>query len=156
MPPAPDGKSTRALGTALRECGLKHEAEHVLDEVFPALEQALTTTAACRLTGRSRAAHYRRMSPPQPGAAKPRPAPASALSAEERAAVLALLNQPEYADLPPAQAWARELEAGRYHCSARTMYRISGPPGRTANAAARSPIRPRPCHSWSPPPRARY
>ncbi|MDH6111834.1 transposase InsO family protein [Kitasatospora sp. MAP12-15] len=42
----------------------------------------------------------------------------------ERAEVLALLNRPDYADLPPAQVWARELDEGRYHCSERTMYRI--------------------------------
>ncbi|WP_235437972.1 hypothetical protein [Kitasatospora griseola] len=42
----------------------------------------------------------------------------------ERAAVLELLNRPEYADLPPAQVWARELDAGVYWCSERTMYRI--------------------------------
>ena len=59
--------------------------------MFPGLERALSTAGACRLTGRSRATHYRRLSPPQPGAKKPRPAPASALTAEERAAVLALL-----------------------------------------------------------------
>ena len=35
-----------------------------------------------------------------------------------------LLNSPEYAELPPAQVWARELDEGRYWCSARTMYRI--------------------------------
>jgi transposase InsO family protein len=92
--------------------------------VFPALEQALSTAAACWLTGRSRATHYRRLSPPQSKVKRPRPAPASALSAHERAAVPALLNRPEYAGLPPAQVWARELDAGRYHCSARTMYRI--------------------------------
>ena len=92
--------------------------------MFGGLAQALSTTAACRLTGRSRATHYRRLHPtPGPEAPATRPGPASALSEEERA-VLALLNRPEYADLPPAQVWARELDTGRYHCSARTMYRI--------------------------------
>lgn len=38
--------------------------------------------------------------------------------------MLALLNRPEYADLAPAQVWARELDEGRYHCSISTMYRI--------------------------------
>jgi transposase InsO family protein len=88
------------------------------------LERELSTTAACRLTGRSRATHYRRLNPPAPKERAPRPAPASALSFAERARVLALLNRPEYADLPPAQVWARELDEGRYWCSERTMYRI--------------------------------
>jgi transposase InsO family protein len=82
------------------------------------------TTAACWLTGRSKATHYRRLKPrPVPGPRAPQVQPAS-LSAEERSAVLELMNSPEYAELPPAQIWARELDAGRYHCSVSTMYRI--------------------------------
>ncbi|MEU2835502.1 DDE-type integrase/transposase/recombinase, partial [Streptomyces lavendulae] len=50
--------------------------------------------------------------------------PPSALNADERAAILELVNAGEYAELPPAQIWARELDAGRYHCSISTMYRI--------------------------------
>jgi putative transposase len=34
------------------------------------------------------------------------------------------MNSGEYAELPPAQIYARELDEGRYHCSERTMYRI--------------------------------
>nr|WP_279591849.1 IS3 family transposase [Streptomyces sp. 846.5] len=88
------------------------------------MERELNTTAACRLTGRSRATHYRRLHPPTPRERAPRPSPASALSTTERQAVLDLLNRPQYADLAPAQVWARELDEGRYHCSERTMYRI--------------------------------
>ena len=84
----------------------------------------MTTTAACRLTGRSRATHYRRLNPPAPRERAPRSAPPSALTPAEREQVLALLNRPDCADLPPAQVWARELDEGRYWCSERTMYRI--------------------------------
>jgi transposase InsO family protein len=84
----------------------------------------LNTSAACRLTGRSRATHYRRLTPPAPQVRAPRPAPASALSLAEREQILALMNRPQYVDLPPAQIWARELDEGRYWCSERTMYRI--------------------------------
>ena len=38
--------------------------------------------------------------------------------------MLALLDHAEYADLAPAQIWARELDEGRYHASVSTMYRI--------------------------------
>ncbi|MFJ2417973.1 IS3 family transposase, partial [Streptomyces brevispora] len=96
----------------------------MVDETFEGVQGQLGTTAACRLAGRSRATHYRRLSlKPKPEPA-PRAAPPSALSSAERAEVLALLNRPEYADLPPAQVWARELDAGNYWCSERTMYRI--------------------------------
>ncbi|MFE4958608.1 transposase [Streptomyces sp. NPDC056653] len=65
--------------------------------------------------------------PPQPEAETrtvPETHARSALSPAERAEVLALLNRPEYIDPPPAQVWARELDAGNYWCSERTMYRI--------------------------------
>ncbi|WP_435110772.1 integrase core domain-containing protein [Nocardiopsis synnemataformans] len=38
--------------------------------------------------------------------------------------MLEVMNSEAYADLPPAQIWARELDEGRYHCSTSTMYRI--------------------------------
>jgi putative transposase len=79
---------------------------------------------ACRLAGRSRATHHRFLHPAAPRPKEPRPAPASALSPLERAELLALMNTARYAELPPAQIWARELDEGRYHCSIRTMYRI--------------------------------
>ncbi|MDT0343086.1 hypothetical protein [Streptomyces litchfieldiae] len=78
---------------------------------------------ACRITGRSRATHHRRLRPRPPRERTPRPAPVTALSAAERQAVLELMNTGEYAELPPAQIYARELDEGRYHCSERTMYR---------------------------------
>jgi transposase InsO family protein len=91
----------------------------------------LSTSAACRLTGRSRATHYRRLNPPAPRERTPRPAPAPALTPAERERVLALLNRPGHVDLPPAQIWARELDEGRYWCSERTMYRILAAAGQT-------------------------
>ncbi|WP_030187169.1 IS3 family transposase [Streptomyces sp. NRRL S-813] len=96
----------------------------MVDDAFTGVEYELGVTAACRLTGRSRATHYRRLRPPpERKSRKPQVQP-SALTPEERAAVLELMNSDEYAELPPAQIWARELVAGRYHCSVSTMYRI--------------------------------
>jgi putative transposase len=96
----------------------------VVDDAFTGIEGELGITAACRLTGRSRATHYRRLRPAPPPRPRKRQVQPSALTAEERAAVLELMNSDEYAELPPAQIWARELDAGRYHCSVSTMYRI--------------------------------
>ncbi|WP_405970330.1 DDE-type integrase/transposase/recombinase [Streptomyces sp. NBC_00988] len=116
--------SFRALGNDLRERGLRHATDPVADDAFACVERQLGITAACRLTGRSRATHYRRLQPPaEREPRKPQVQP-SALTAEERAAVLALMNCDEYAELAPAQIRARELDAGRYHCSVSTMYRI--------------------------------
>jgi putative transposase len=35
-----------------------------------------------------------------------------------------MLHEPEYVDLCPAQVVAKLLDAGRYECSERTMYRL--------------------------------
>ncbi|MFJ9978353.1 hypothetical protein [Streptomyces cyaneofuscatus] len=80
--------------------------------------------AACRLTGRLRATHYRRLRPALERKPRKPQAQPSVLTAEERLAVMELMNCGEYAELPPAQIWARELDAGRYYCSVSTMYRI--------------------------------
>jgi putative transposase len=47
-----------------------------------------------------------------------------ALSAEERAQVLAVLHEPRFCDLSPAEVYATLLDEKRYLCSERTMYRI--------------------------------
>ncbi|WP_308220983.1 IS3 family transposase [Micromonospora phytophila] len=88
---------------------------------------------ACTLTGTSRATYYRQAKPvgPRHGPWLPRTPPPQALSAAERDQVLALLNSPAYADSAIPQVWARELDAGRYHCSMSTMYRIARAAGQS-------------------------
>lgn len=84
------------------------------------------TAAACEALDVSRATVYRRRSPPAPqaGPAEPRPPSHRALTLEERQAVLAVLNDPEFMDKPPAVIHATLLDQGKYLCSVRTMYRI--------------------------------
>lgn len=120
------GKRGQALGTAVRERerGLKDLLESHLAPLVEELKALVGIVTACRLTGRSRATHHRWLHPAEPKPKQPRPTPASALSAVERAELLALMNSPCYAELAPAQIWARELDEGRYHCSVRTMYRV--------------------------------
>jgi putative transposase len=117
---------------------MKAAADPVVDDAFTGVEDELGITAAGPADR------------PLPGDPLP-PAPAgatakahspqvqpSALTAQERAAVLELMNSDEYAELPPAQIWARELDASRYHCSVSTMYQV----GRTASAEDRPPTLP--------------
>ncbi len=59
---------------------------------------------ACRLTGRSRASHYRQARGPVYGPPAPRPAPANKLTDQEVDALLGLMNSPEFVDLAPAQS----------------------------------------------------
>lgn len=89
----------------------------------------------CEALGLARATFYRRRGAPPPGPAVPRPRrpPAQALTAADRDAVLALLHDERFVDLPPAQVWAQLLDAGQIPpCSIRTMYRLL-----TANAEVR-------------------
>jgi putative transposase len=67
---------------------------------------------------------YRARQPQVKRLTPPRPAPAHALSAAERAAVRAMLNSERFMDQPPRQVYARLLDEGQYLCHWRTMYRI--------------------------------
>jgi putative transposase len=79
----------------------------------------------CVALALSRANYYRWQQPkaevdtPTPPRQVPR-----ALPPEERAHVLAILNDDRFADLPPAEVYATLLNEGKYICSIRTMYRI--------------------------------
>lgn len=126
-------------------------ADVILDDAFSALlALAVTIKAACALTGRSRATYYRRLSPP-PLADAPIPQaerakPPSTLSEAERAAVLDLINSPQYQHLSICQIWARELDEDRYHCSMSSMYRIARAAGqsRERRALASHPAKKKP------------
>jgi putative transposase len=77
----------------------------VIDEAFAQLEPLMGVTAACALTGLSRATLHRRRNP-KPATFGPRPAPAphpAALSAAERAQVLQILRSARFVDKAPAQ-----------------------------------------------------
>jgi putative transposase len=50
--------------------------------------------------------------------------PARKLPDEERAAILAVLNEDRFCNLAPAAVWATLLDEGKHLCSERTMYRI--------------------------------
>ena len=84
------------------------------------------TRAACTALGVSRATVARRRSRlnTPPPAARPRPAPARALTAPQRQNVLDLLHAPRVADQAPAEIYATLLDEGVYRCSIRTMYRL--------------------------------
>ena len=78
--------------------------------------------AACDALGVSRASYYRKRRPrPEPGR---RPTPPRALSHEERAHVLKVLDSERFMDKAPAQVYAELLDDGEHLCSIRTMYRV--------------------------------
>lgn len=65
--------------------------------------------------------------------------PKQALSSSEKAAVLALMNSPEYRDLAPAQVVARLADEGRYVASEATMYRLLRERGQLAHRQPSAP-----------------
>jgi len=87
----------------------------------------LGVAPTCAALGLARATFYRqrRRLNEEPSIPRVRRAPRQALAPPEREAVLALLHDEPFVDLPPAQVWARLLDAGRVPpCSIRTMYRV--------------------------------
>ena len=53
-----------------------------------------------------------------------RPEPCHKLNADERKAILNVVNQPEYASLPPTQIVPRLADQGVYLASESTFYRV--------------------------------
>jgi putative transposase len=78
--------------------------------------------AACVALNVCRASYYRAQKPA--AARKPRPKSSRALSDDENANILAVLDSERFGDKPPRQVYAELLDEGRYLCSVRTMYRI--------------------------------
>jgi putative transposase len=134
----------------------------VIEECFTQLEPLLGVSAACRVSGRSRATHYRRcnlLAGPIYGPPRPRRVPPNALSEQETAELLEVLRSAGFCDLAPAQVWAMLLDEGRYLASISTMYRVLRAHGevRERRAQASHPTRARPelmadkpnmCWSW--------
>ena len=78
--------------------------------------------SACAALNVPRSRVYRACQPQR--ARAPRPTPAHALSAEERAQVRATLNSERFMDQAPRQVYAALLDEGHYLCHWRTMYRV--------------------------------
>jgi len=90
-------------------------------ETITGLAPRLSVSPTCAAFGVPRASYYRWLAPKREHA--PRRS-GRALSDEERQAVLDVLHEKRFVDLPPAQVWARLMDEGRYLCSIRTMHRI--------------------------------
>jgi len=83
----------------------------------------LGVASLCRALGVSRVSVWRALNP-EPANLRPRPKPLRTLTQKQRQAVLDLMHEPRFVDMPPAQIWATLIDEGRYLCSVRTMYRI--------------------------------
>src|SRR5712691_8833748 len=81
----------------------------------------LGVAVVCAAVSIARASYYRHLKPKPP---RPRKASPRRLGDDEREVVLAVLHEPRFADLAPAEVYATLLDEGRYLCSERTMYRV--------------------------------
>jgi putative transposase len=90
------------------------------------MEEAIGTSGACRVLGKSRATLHRQRNP------KPSAAPAgreashhpAELAPEEKERVLQALDSPRFAGKSVAQAYTVLLDEGCYLCSQATMHRL--------------------------------
>ncbi len=141
------GKSTRALGAALRERGLRSEVEEVIGAAFIELAPMTSTAPACALLGKPRATYYRRQ---RPASCPPPPRRAEAGAAErpvrhrarrgprgaDQRAVHRQVGGPDLAIL---------LDEGTYLASRSTMHRLlraAGQSGERRRQATHPPRRP--------------
>src|SRR5262249_9778584 len=98
------------------------EHRALLIATVTAVGSRLGIARTCAALGVPRATYYRRR---RPQSTPPRRRPsARALSDAECTAVLAVLHEPRFMDLAPAEVYATLLDEGRYLCSERTMYRV--------------------------------
>lgn len=82
------------------------------------------TARACETLAMPRSSLYHEARPRLVQIARPRPTPVRALNQAERQAALAVLHEPRFHDLAPAQVYTALLDEGIYLCSPRTMQRL--------------------------------
>ena len=95
-------------------------------ELANQLSSDVGKTAACEALQVPRATLYRfqnRKNQSEDTIEK-RPAPPLALKPQERQTVVDILHSERFLDDTPYEIYATLLDAGHYHCSIRTMYRV--------------------------------
>jgi transposase InsO family protein len=113
----------------------------ILDMIDTAVDAGARRAQACEVVGLAdrTVERWREAGVGDDGRAGPRTHPANAFTAAERAKVLAVVNSPEYRDLPPKQVVPRLADAGRYIGSESTIYRILRAEGQDAHRGRAKP-----------------
>ena len=104
------------------------------------MEEAIGTSGACAVLGKSRSTLHRQRRPQSAGEPAERKEfhhPAE-LSAAEKERVLAVLDSPRFADKAVAQAYTVLLDAGVYLCSQATMHRLLRERGQSGERRAQA------------------
>ncbi|RYZ17554.1 MAG: IS3 family transposase [Myxococcaceae bacterium] len=118
--------------------------------ILSLLEEAVSTGAreerACEVLGLDvrTVQRWRQLDVGDDRRAGPHQRPANALSDEERAAVLAVANQPEHRDLSPKQLVPKLADEGTYLASESTFYRVLHQAEQMTPRGRAKPRQPRP------------
>jgi putative transposase len=102
-----------------------------MDLVEDLADPIVPITRACQAVGVSRAMLYRGTRPALPRSLSPRAPSPRRVSDIERAAILAAVHSPEFADQSVMELYATLLSRGIYLASIRTIYRVLGARGET-------------------------
>ena len=118
----------KALRAAWPECGARQRRAMI--EMTEQLSEHVSIGRACEVMGVPRSTLYRsrqkaRLTEQPPPTSTSRSSPSRALSDVEKAKVKAVLNSERFQDCAPREVYATLLDEGQYHCSWRTMYRIT-------------------------------
>jgi len=135
-------KNARAVGKSFQELAGRTTADETVKSTYRELTaHGISTRTAAELVGLPRATATRKPRAPRLPAAVA--VPANKLSPAERAKILAVVNSPEFVDLPPIQIDAQLLDAGVYPASISTIYRVLGDNSQVKErrALARHPAR---------------
>lgn len=95
-----------------------------MSAVLAQRDPAISLSRACSALDVSRASLHRKARPKPIRPPRTKPVSHRALSADQRAVVLAVLHSPEHVDQPPREVYGALLARNTYLCSVRTMYRL--------------------------------
>ena len=135
----------------------REERQRVMDEIAQARDAGARLSAACREAGISARTWQRWQDADGMVVADARPqaecaTPAHALSPAEREHLVAIANEPRFADLPPAQIVPRLADEGIYLASESSFHRVLCDAGQNAHRGRAK--RPQPRHVGLPQRRA--
>lgn len=113
----------------------------ILDMIDTAVDAGARRAQACQVVGLAdrTVERWREADVGDDGRVGPRTRSANAFTVAERAKVLAVVNSPEYRDLPPKQVVPRLADSGSYIGSESTIYRILRDEGQNTHRGRAKP-----------------
>ena len=118
-------KSRRDLGCAKGRLISTPDRQEIMKLIDETVQEGARKHKACEILGITLRTLQRWRHQPVDGRADAvRPGPSNKLSLAERGEILNVVNQPEYASLPPTQIVPRLADLGKYLASESSFYRV--------------------------------